>query len=259
MRTTRLLLIFLVLAATAGCSLLPKQIDETKHWSARHIYTEAKANLNDGNYQQAINYFEKLEARYPFGRYAQQAELEVAYAYYKSGEPDSAVAAADRFIKLHPRNPHVDYAYYLKGLINFNRSPNFLEKLFPQDRSLRDTGSTRQAFLDFRTLVTKFPKSRYAHDAYQRMLYLRNTLAKHELGVARYYMRRGAYVAAVNRCKYILTHYERSPSVAPALFIMAEGYDKLKLPKLAKDARRVLHKTYPNYRVASKKSGWWPF
>jgi outer membrane protein assembly factor BamD len=259
MRASRLALILFLLTSVVACGWLPKQQDETKNWSASRLYSEAKSSLNSGDYQQAIKYFETLEGRYPFGRYAQQAQLEVAYAYYKYDEPDSAVAAADRFIKLHPQHPHVDYAYYLKGLINFNRGAGLLERFFPQDPSERDPGSARQAFLDFRELVTKFPNSRYAQDALLRMNYLRNNLAKHEVKVARYYMRRKAYVAVVNRCKYVVEHYDRSPSIPDALFIMAEAYDKLKLPTLAGDARRVLKKNFPRYQAVKQKSGWWPF
>ncbi len=260
MRIPALIASIFLIFSLAGCSLLPKQIDETKGWSASRLYTEAKSALNGQDYETAIRYYELLEARYPFGRYAQQAELEVAYAYYKWDEPESAIAAADRFIKLHPRHPNVDYAYYLKGLINFNRNAGFLQRFFPQDLASRDPGASRQAFFDFRDLVKKFPNSRYAPDARARMLYLRNTLAKHEMNVAAYYMKRGAYVAVVNRCKYIVEHYDRSPQVPEALAVMAQAYDKMQMPDLANDARRVLNKSYPGY-VAQKphKSSWWPF
>jgi outer membrane protein assembly factor BamD len=260
MRIPALIASLLMIISLTGCSLLPKQIDETKGWSASRLYSEAKSALTGDDYETAIRYYELLEARYPFGRYAQQAELEVAYAYYKWDEPESAIAAADRFIKLHPRHPNVDYAYYLKGVINFNRNSGFLERFFPQDLSTRDPGASRQAFFDFRDLVQKFPNSRYAPDARARMLYLRNSLARHEMHVADYYMKRGAYVAVVNRCKYVVEHYDRSPEVPQALTVMAQAYDKMQMPDLANDARRVLRKSYPNYVARQDtKKGWWPF
>ncbi len=260
MRTAKMILIVLLLAATSACSWLPKEQDKTKNWSANRFYTEATSALNNGDYEQAIKYFETLEARYPFGRYAQQAQLEVAYAYYKYDEPESAIAAADRFIKLHPRHPHVDYAYYLKGLINFNRGKGLLQRIFPQDPATRDPGSARQAFLDFRELVKKFPNSKYAKDAYERMNFLRNNLATHEVYVAQYYMKRGAYVAAANRCTYVIEHYDKSTSVPKALIIQAQAYDKLQLPRLAADTRKVLRVNFPSYAAAKPVSKWWwPF
>ncbi len=260
MKTTNRLFILFMLLWLGGCSWLPKQIDETKGWSASRLYSTAKAKLQQEEYESAIRYYELLISRYPFGRYAQQAQLEIAYAYFKFEEPASALAAVDRFIKLHPSHPHVDYAYYLRGLINFNRSSNFLERIFPQDPSTRDPGSARKAFFDFRKLLQKFPNSRYAQDARLRMLYLRNNLAKHEIHVARFYMRRGAYIAAVNRCKYVIIHYDRSPAVPFALDIMAQAYTRLHLPKLAADARRVLKKNFPNHNRQASLGGkrrWW--
>jgi len=251
MRLSSLLLILMVLLN--ACSLLPGKIDETKNWSAAKLYTEAKSNLGDGNYETAIDYFEKLEARYPFGRYAQQAQLEIAYAYYKYDEPDSAISAADRFIKTNPQHPNVDYAYYLKGLVNFSRGQSIIDKFLPRDLSQRDPGYARKAFFDFQKLVKRFPDSRYAGDARQRMVYLRNILARYELHVADYYMRRGEYLAAANRARYVLANYEGTPSQADALVVMVRAYRKLKLPALAADARRVLKLNYPK-RAAELKT-----
>ena len=249
MRLLKPLSIALALLFIAGCSLLPDKVDETKDWSASKFYSEAKAALNDGNYETAIKNFETLEARYPFGPYAQQAELEVAYAYYKYDEADSAIAAADRFIKLHPRHPDVDYAYYLKGLINFNRGASFIDRVLPQDPSQRDPSSARKSFDDFQALVKNFPDSKYAADARQRLIFLRNNLARYEVHVADYYMRRGGYVAAINRAKFLIEHYPQTPANADALAILATAYRKLGETTLANDAERVLKLNFPNHPV----------
>lgn len=232
-----------------GCAWLRTDEDETKDWSAQRFYSEAKEALNKKNYEEAIKYFEGLETRYPYGRYAQQAQLEIAYAYYKYGEPQSAIAAADRFIRLHPAHPHVDYAYYLKGLANFNTKRNLIDRLGGEpDLSDRDPKAARQSFEALRELVTRFPQSRYAADATQRMTYLLNALARHDIRVARYYLRRGAYVAVVNRSKYVIEHYQRVPAVEDALGLMATAYQKMGLVELATDAMRVLKKNFPNSR-----------
>ena len=245
MRLLKSLSIALALLSIAGCSLLPDKIDETKDWSASKFYSEAKTALNDGNYETAIKNFETLEARYPFGPYAQQAELEVAYAYYKYDEADSAIAAADRFIKLHPRHPNVDYAYYLKGLVNFNRSASFVDRILPQDPAQRDPSNARKSFDDFDALVKNFPNSKYTPDARQRMVYLRNNLSRYEVFVADYYMRRGGYVAAINRAKFLIEHYPNTPANADALAIMATAYRALGETKLAEDTERVLKLNFP--------------
>jgi outer membrane protein assembly factor BamD len=247
LRYLNLLLCFGLLASLYGCGLLPEKIDETKDWSANKLYTEAKDQIDSGNYKIAIDYLEKLQARYPFGRYAQQAQLDLIYVYYKDDEPDSAIAAADRFIKTNPRNPFVDYAYYMKGLVNFSRGETVVNRLFPNDPSKTDTSLTRQSYNDFAELVRKFPQSRYADDARQRMLYLHNSLAAYEIHVADYYLRRDAYVAAINRAEYVLQNYARTPAVADALAIMTKAYTKLGLHGLAADSLRVLTLNYPDY------------
>lgn len=229
-----------------GCGLLPEVQDETAGWSAQRLYSEAKDNLNSGNYERAVKLYETLEARYPFGRYAQQAQLEIAYAYYKDNEPVSAIAAADRFIKLHPNHPHVDYAYYLKGLVNFNDDLGYLGKLIDQDLSERDPRAMRDAFLAFKELVTRFPESKYAPDATARMKYLVNALANHEIHVAKYYLKREAWVAAANRAKEVLKTYPEAPAMEEALAILVVAYDKLKLTDLRDDAQRVLKLNFPN-------------
>jgi outer membrane protein assembly factor BamD len=235
-----------LLSTLFGCSWLPDQVDPTEDWSANRFYNEAKEALQDGNYQTAIGHFEKLQARYPFGRYAQQAQIELIYAYYRDGEPEAALAAADRFIRTYPRHPFVDYAYYMKGLINYSRDTGALSRLAPNDPTKTDPGAAKQAFDDFATLVRQFPTSRYAEDARQRMVFLHNNLAAYEINVADYYMRRGAYVAAANRAKYVLENYARTESVPDALAIMTHAYIKLGLSDLARDSLRVLQINHPN-------------
>ncbi|MBN8759345.1 MAG: outer membrane protein assembly factor BamD [Thiobacillus sp.] len=236
--------------ALGGCGLLPEVKDETANWSAQRLYSEAKDQLNEGNYERAVKLFETLEARYPFGRYAQQAQLEVAYAYYKDNEPISAIAACDRFIKLHPNHPNVDYAYYLKGLANFNDDLGLLGNLVDQDLSERDPKAARDAFLAFKELVTRFPDSKYADDSTARMKYLVNALAGNEIHVAKYYLKREAWVAAANRAKEVVKTYPEAPVVEEALAIMVIAYDKLRLPELRDDAQRILALNYPDSKYA---------
>jgi outer membrane protein assembly factor BamD len=247
MRITGLLLLLTLLGATTGCGLIPEQIDVTENWSASKFYSEAKKALSEGDYEEAIKYYEMLEARFPFGKYAQQAQVEIAYAYYKYDEPESALAAADRFIKLHPRHPHVDYLYYLKGLVNFNAGKDLLAKYVPQDPTQRDPGAARASFDDFSILVRKYPNSKYSTDARQRMLFLRNNLAEYEIHVANYYMRRDAYVAAANRAKYVVENYQKTTAVPKALSVMARAYKLMGLQDLSDDALRVLELNYPNH------------
>ncbi|MEK7878197.1 MAG: outer membrane protein assembly factor BamD, partial [Pseudomonadota bacterium] len=205
------LALFLALCLSA-CGLLQDQTDETRGWSANKLYTEAKSELGDGNYEKAIKLYEKLESRYPYGRYAQQAQLEIAYAYYKDKDVASSVAAADRFIKLHPNHPSVDYAYYLRGLASFNDDLGLLGSYAGQDMTERDPKASREAFQAFKDLVTRFPDSKYTPDSIQRMNYLVNALASHEVHVARYYMKRSAFVAAANRAQYALKNYPQAPA-----------------------------------------------
>lgn len=213
--------------------------------------------MADGDYERAIKYYEGLESRYPFGRYAMQAQLDVAYAYYKNDEPESAIAAADRFIKLHPRNPYVDYAYYIKGVVHFTQNLTFLSRFFPTDSSQRDPGSTLSAFNDFSELVRRFPDSEYADDARSRMIYLRNNLAMSELHIARYYMKREAYIAAANRAKKIVEKYQRTPAVKEALQILVAAYQKMDMPQLASDAERVLalNESAGNFDIPDPNAG----
>ena len=234
------LIAFLLVLLVSGCSLLPEEVDKTRDWSAQKFYSEANSAMRDGNFQTAIKYYELLEARYPFGKYALQSQLDLAYAYYRDGEAESALAAADRFIRLNPSHPAVAYALYLKGIVNFNRRLGFLTRFVPTDTSQRDPGAALDSFKDFSELVRRFPESEYAEDARKRMIFLRNNLAKHELHVARYYMDRSAYVAAARRAAAVVEKYQRTPSVKEALEIMIEAYEKLGKDELVADTRRIL-------------------
>lgn len=243
-------LIFFILVAVflAGCASTEKRgslLDEDTDKSAGTIYHEAKTALDKGDYENAIERLEALEARFPFGKYAQQAQLDMAYAYYKFEEPEAAISSADRFIKLYPRHPRVDYAYYLKGVIKFDQVHGLFDKIAGQDPASRDSGSARQSFRYFSELIARFPNSPYALDASERMYYLRNTIARSELYAARYYMELNSYVAAVTRAKYIIENLYQTPSVPEALAIMVKAYRKLHLDDLAEDAHRVLIKNFP--------------
>ena len=245
----------------SGCGLLPEQADETSGWNAQKLYSEAKLSMSEGGYDRAIQMFEKLEARYPYGRFAQQAQIEVAYAYYKQGEQALALAAADRFIKLHPNHPNVDYVYYLKGLVTFNEDLGLLGQISRQDMTERDPKGARESFEAFRELITRYPDSKYTPDAVLRMKYLVNALAQLEVHVARYYMKRGAYLAAVNRAQFALKNYPEAPATEEALFIMVKGYDLMNMDDLRDDAERVMRKNYPNseyyVRGLERKEPWW--
>jgi outer membrane protein assembly factor BamD len=244
----------------AGCkSTGDGKYDETRSWSAERLYNEAKEELIGGNYKKAIGYYEKLQARYPYGRYSQQAELEVAYAYFKDREPAQALAASDRFIKLHPDHPNVDYAYYLKGLVNFNEDLGLFGDFSNQDLSERDPRAMRESFDAFRELVIRFPDSRYSPDAYARMRYLVNSMANFEASVAYYYLRRKAYVAAVSRAQGVLLDYPQSPAVERALAILVNAYDAMGLADLRDDTDRLLKLNFPNtkYKMAGDYKKRW--
>ena len=245
----------------SGCGLLPEVKDETLGWSANKLYSEAKQAMSDNAYDKAIKYFEKLESRYPYGRFAQQAQIDIAYSYWKSNEPVSAIAACDRFIKLHPNHPNVDYVYYLRGLVNFNEDLGIMGLVSQQDMTERDPKGARESFDSFRDLVTRFPDSKYTPDAILRMKYLVNALASLEVHVARYYMKRGAYLAAVNRAQFAVKSYPEAPAIEEALFIMVKAYDLLGMNDLRDDAERVMRKNYPNSvyytRGLERPEPWW--
>lgn len=248
-----------------GCAIFgaPTELDDTKGWTAERIYQEGDTKMRDKDYDKAIGYFGKLESRYPNGRFAAQAQLDTAYAYFKKQEPVLSVAAADRFIKLHPNHPNVDYAYYLKGLAVFNER-GLVDKLTKQQISDRDPRSLRDSFVTFKDLITRYPNSRYTRDATQRMVYLSNNLADHELDVARYYMKRQSYIAALNRAKYVLEYYPQSPALEEALVIEISAYDLLNLEDLKNDTLRILKTNYPESSMLKKGAPndervWWKF
>ena len=261
MRSLAVIAALFLATLLGGCGLLPEVKDETVGWSANKLYAEAKDSMNEGGYEKAIKYFEKLESRYPYGRFAQQAQIDIAYAYWKSNEIPSSVAACDRFIKLHPNHPNVDYVYYLKGLVNFNEDLGLLGNISQQDMTERDPKGARESFDAFRELVTRFPESKYTPDATLRMKYLVNALASLEVHVARYYMKRNAYVAAINRAQYALKTYPEAPATEEALFIMVKAYDLMGMNDLRDDSERVMRKNYPNSvyytRGLERKESWW--
>jgi len=244
----------------SGCSGNDDKYDETRDWSADKLYSEAKDELMSGNYKKAIGYYEKLEARYPYGKLAQQAQLEVGYAHFKDKDPVSALAAADRFIKLHPNHPNVDYAYYLKGLVNFNEDLGLFGGISGQDLSERDPKAARESFEAFKELMTRFPDSRYTPDAISRMRYLVNAMATNEVRTAEYYLRRQAYVAAVNRAQFVVTNYQQSPAVEQALIVLVKAYDAMGLTELRDDTDRLLKLNFPSTKFSLaelKKKAWW--
>ncbi len=239
----RLLLISL-LFFTAGCSMLGK--DETLTWSVQKLYNEAKSNLDSGNLTTSRGYYNKILSRFPYGRYAQQSGLDLIQLEYKDKEYDKAVAQADKFIRLYPRSPYADYARYMKGVVTYSRDVTFVDKLVPTNIAQSDQSMMRKAYEDFAELAKKNPNSEYSEDAKMRMIFLRNVSAEHEIYVAEYYMRRGAFVAAANRGQYVVKHYSRTPAVPLGLAVMVRAYKEMNMPKLSADAKRVLDKNYPN-------------
>jgi outer membrane protein assembly factor BamD len=260
MRVRTFALVALCVVFAGGCSLLPDMgKDETAGWSADKLYTEAHGALSDGNYTRAAKLFETLEGRFPYGRYAQQAILEGAYANYRMGEVETAVSACDRFIRTYPNHPNVDYALYLKGLVYFREDQGILGYVYELDPAERDPKAMRDAFAAFKELIARFPESKYAEDGRDRLRFLANAMARHDVLVARYYFNRGAYIAAANRAQDSLLTYPRQPANEEALDIMVKAYDRMGLPGLRDDTRRVLEKTYPNSRflVAAAPKPWW--
>ncbi|MGA2548779.1 MAG: outer membrane protein assembly factor BamD [Burkholderiaceae bacterium] len=254
-------LILASLVGLSGCGLFSgEQEDKTAGWSAEKLYSEAQDEMAQGGYDQAVKYLRSLQTRYPFGRYAQQGLMEECYAQWKAQEPEQALAACDKFIKEYPNNPNIDYVYYVRGLVNFSGDLGFLGGLAKQDLTERDPKSLREGFDSFREVVTRFPDSRYTPDSYARMRYLVNALASHEIFVASYYLRRGAYVAAADRAKGVLLNYQQTPSTEDAMEIMVDAYDKLGLPGLRDDTKKVLAENFPNHvpgKFTPKEKVWW--
>ena len=246
----------------AGCS--SKSLDRTTNWSPNKLYSEAKDEANSGAYDKAIPLFEKLEGRAAGTPLAQQAELEKAYAQYKTGEQAQSVATLNRFMKLHPASPAVDYALYLKGLVNFNDNLGLFASISRQDLSERDQKAAKESFESFRELVTRFPDSKYTPDARLRMSYTVNSLAQSEVHVARYYYSRGAYIAAINRAQTAIADYRDVPALEEATYIVYKSYDALGMTQLRDDTKRILEQTYPKSEFLTKgfrsaDNAWWKF
>jgi len=249
--------------ALGGCR---KDRDDLETSSAEQLYERGKASLDNGSWDSAIAAYKTLQTRYPFGRYTEQSMLDLSYCYFKRGSREEALSTLDRFIRTYPAHPSVDYAYYLKGLVNYEENLGFLERMMPARVRDRDQSAARDAFMDFSELIRRFPESRYVPDARQRMVFLRNNLAAYELIVAQYYLRREAYIAAVNRARYALEVYPNTPQTSEALVVLHKAYTELDLPELAEGSMAVLELNFPdNYYVQGrkKKSSWvdrlWPF
>jgi outer membrane protein assembly factor BamD len=247
-------------AFLAGCDTTPR--DETSRWSAERLYAEAKEEAAAGNLDKATRLYERLEGRAAGSVLAQQAQIERAYLLWKNGEKAQALSTLERFIKLHPTSPALDYAMYLQGLVNFNENLGLFGNLASQDLSERDQQASRDSYQSFKQLIEQFPQSGYADDARLRMNYIVNSLAAYEVHVARYYYRRGAYVAAANRAQQAVQEFQQSPSSEEALFILVQSYDQLGLTQLRDDAKRVMETNFPNSTVArtgvtARKSRWW--
>ena len=251
-----LLIVLLIFSGCAG-----KKNDITRGWPADRLYYAARSEMSDRRYEKAIDYYQKLESRYPYGRYAQQGMIDMAYAYWKHEAPELALSACDRFIREHPNHINVDYVYYLKGRINFNEDQGVIGLVHKKDLADTDPVAIREAFDAFKIVVTRFPNSKYAPDARERMVYLVDSLARHDIKVADYYFRRGAYVAAVNRAQDVITTYPRTPAVEEALAIMVASYKEMGLDKLSEDAHRTLQANFPDGKISvkAKKSKWWKF
>ena len=246
-------LLLVVMTCLAGCAGNEDEGEFGSDSGEQQIYDQAQRYLNSRSFDLAIRALQALESRYPFGRYAEQAQLELIYAHYGAFEPEAAVEAADRFIRLHPQHPNVDYAYYKKVLATATSSEDFLARFSPTDRTKRDTGFAKEAFAEFAQLVSRYPNSPYAPDARDRMVYLRNLLARHEIHVANYYFRRGAYLAAVNRGRYVVENFQRTPAVPDGLAVMAQGYLLLGMNDLAQEAIDTLALNYPDHPSLNKK------
>jgi len=238
-----------MIALMASCFLLlacspKKEVDVTAGWSAEKLYRSAKNEMANKNYSTAIEQYQILESRYPFGKYATQAQLDVGYAYYKFEEVDAAIAALDRFIKLNPRHEAVDYAYYLKGLANFGRGKSLLDNIYYRDKADYDKSILLTSYNDFQILLRRFPRSKYAVDSRQHLIYLRDKLASADLKIARFYASRDAWVAASNRAKFIILSYPGTDAVQPALEIQLAAYRHLGLDRLAADTKRIIDLNY---------------
>ncbi len=246
-----------------GCAGSDGQKDDTDIWSETKLYSEANEKLKDADYAKCGKYFEKLEARFPFGPYSQQAQINAAFCYWKAQEQAQALVAIDRFIKLHQGSPNLDYGYYLKGLISFNDDLGWLGKFTGQDLSERDPKAAKEAFESFKVVVERFPDSKYAPDSLDRMRYIVNSLAEADVIVARFYFQRGAYLASANRAQLVIRDYDRAPAVEEALYLLAKSYEKLGMTDLSNDAARVFKLNFPDSQMlitgqrVQKQRRWW--
>ncbi len=262
---TQLLGISAICLMLSGCAGGDGQKDDTDIWSESKLYSEANAKMNDADFAKCGKYFDKLEGRFPFGPYSQQAQINAAYCYWKAQEQAQALVAIDRFIKLHQGSPNLDYGYYLKGLISFNDDLGWLGKFTGQDLSERDPKAAKEAFESFRVVAERFPDSKYAPDALDRMRYIVNSLAEADVIVARFYYQRGAYLAAANRAQLVIRDYDRAPAVEEALYLLAKSYEKLGMADLSNDAARVLKLNFPDSQMlltgqrVKKERRWWQF
>jgi outer membrane protein assembly factor BamD len=249
----------LLALALASCGLFPEVKDETAGWSADRLYQTAHEAMMQGNYQRATKLFDQLEARYPYGRYAQQAILESAFANWRANEQAAAIAAADRFIRTYPNHPNVDYAYYLKGLVHFREDQGLIGYVYELDLSERDPKEMRSSFAAFKELTAKFPDSQYYQDSIARMRYLNNAMATYEVKVASYYYKRGAFIAAANRAQGALLNFPQTPANEKALDILRASYTRLGMTSLADDTQQILARTYPDsrYLTGATDIAWW--
>ena len=252
-RNTVLLLLAVALLSLAGCSR--EKVDDSV--PAEELYEKAHAALRAKAWPQAIDRYKQLTTRYPFGRHAEQAQLDMAFAQYKAGSSEEAITTLERFIRTYPTHPNVDYAWYLKGLVNYDQSMGFLRRMFPGQAVDRDQTNARQAFMEFQELIRRFPESRYVADARQRMVFLRNVMAEQDIVIGEYYFRRGAYIASLNRARHVIETYPQAPANVEALDLMARAYSRLDLDELAADTRRVIEHNYGDVRLESDKPGFW--
>ncbi|MFZ2237178.1 MAG: outer membrane protein assembly factor BamD [Dokdonella sp.] len=253
----------LLIALLGGCGLFgKKKADPLETLSVEDLYQKGVTEIDDSSWSNASRTFERLIGRFPFGPYSEQSQLNLTYAQYKNNKPDDAYSTVNRFVRTYPTHKNIDYAYYLRGLINFNREGDLLARWVGLDMTKRDQAFVRQSFDDFADLLRRYPNSRYVPDARQRLVYLRNGIAQAELSIALFYLRRGAYVAAANRAKSVVETYPRTPQVGDALAIMSESYHELGQEALATDSERVLKLNYPNHPYfgggwPKYRSNWW--
>lgn len=237
----------LISVLVTACSTSPEEeVERVPDRSPQARYQEAKEAINVELYTRAIAILSELETRYPFGPLSRQVQIDLMFAYYKSGQYEQALPAIDRFLRLNPNHPQTDYVYYIRGLVNMETGVNSFQDFFGMENADKDMETTREAFSDFKKLITTYPDSKYVTDARKRMVHLLDKMARHEIVIAKYYLRRDAFVAALNRCKYVLEYYQQSSSVKEALELMVEAYDRLGLPEMKADTEKVLAETFPN-------------